>query len=1407
MIVTSLPDRPDTLTKRGHSYRNAILTLLSLWLILFFSALFSPPLLDDADSTHASAARFIVLSGDWVTLHVNGVRYLEKAPLPYWLVALCFKIFGFNTFSAHLPQALGVLLLALLGYRWANQAFGSRVAFYTGLATLTSLGVFLFTRIFIPEVLLSLLVCTSLYYFLQSLHPTTESGARRTDSWTRLFPYSMWTALALAVLTKGLVALVFVFGTAIVYLALTGEYKKWRSLKPISGALLFFLIAAPWHVLAGLRNTGGGHGFFWFYFVNEHFLRFLGRRIPMDYNRLPASLYWSLHLVWLFPWSLFAGLLIYQAITSFRRYSASNPLQSDQLSYWQPFAVVVVGIALRDTLHIPYLFTVAVAIALFFLQGLRRRQADSIPGTALLHVSTSSQRTTLLLTLFSILVLTFFSLSTNQEYYTFPAYLPLLILITAALSRAENIYAEDKFSRRWITVAHATFTVIGLTVAIALVIGLWSARHLPYVADIGDLLAHRNVGGYTLAMSHFFDLTGPSFAALRLPATLAAITLAFGPAIAWFLRTKRHHLYGTVAIAATAAVFLVAAHIALVRFGSMLSSQNLAEKIHQLEAAQVISPDSQLILYGDQSYGSSILFYLNQPTDQPASLVNGRTTSMLFGSTFPDAPDIFLTDSQLLKVWGTGARKILFVPLEERDNANHILGNNKILLAETSGKALFTDRPLDKPLPPAPINPISSPSQPADVLSLVPIAFIVLAILFICAIGIFLFKETAHAWNPVSVAILIISWLILQLNGIFSPGLLDDVDSVYIEIARQMLHRHDFVTPYIDGIRFFDKPPLLYWMAASSMAIFGESDWAGRIPLTLAVLALLLSVYALGIRFFSAISPAAHPDRGGLYAALAVATCIGPYLFTRFLIPDILICLWMTLAVHLTLIALDRVNQDRINQHRTDRHQKSNPALLPCLAFAAILALNLLTKGLIGLVFPIAFVLLYLALTKQLRLLPKLHIIPSTAVFLAIAAPWHILAALRNPAIPLPASLGLPATGGWAWFYLYNEHIARFFSKRIPHDYGQTPVWLFWLMLLIWIMPWGAFLPAAFRLFLPQLRRRLTSTPQEREAALSLVLWIVIVMGFFTLSARQEYYSLPAIPALALLAGGALAWSEGHPASTIRHSVMDLSFFLLLPLALLITAVCGYFAITAPHMPAGTDLATLLKNNPDLYNLSLGHLYDLTGDAMGLFRGPLTTVAIGMIVIGPIALLLRRRNHPFAANITLAVGMTITLLAAHEGYVRFNPILGSKDLAEAINKAQSNANLAQQSEHPARNQQLPTIHQPLPTNNQQLTTTSPPSDLIIIDGELTSGSSLVFYTRQQVHLINGRVNGLWYGSFWPDAPAIFETEASLHSLWADPRRIFLFTYNPTARQRDLAPFGRVYTLASAGGKTVLTNHP
>ena len=594
-----------------------------------------------------------------------------------------------------------------------------------------------------------------------------------------------------------------------------------------------------------------------------------------------------------------------------------------------------------------------------------------------------------------------------------------------------------------------------------------------------------------------------------------------------------------------------------------------------------------------------------------------------------------------------------------------------------------------------------------------------------------------------SILILLGTWLVLHFGCLFSPGLLDDVDSVYIEIAREMLVRHDYVTPYVDGIRFFDKPPLMYWLAAAGMKVFGVHDWAARLPLSLLVLAFFFAVYALGKRFFG--------ERGGLYAGLAAATSIGPYLFTRFYIPDILNALWLTLGIHLFLIALDRV-------------RAGSNARGPAWAFGAVLALNLLSKGLIGVVFPIAFVLLYAAITRELRSLWRMNPVSSTGVFLAIALPWHVLAAMRNPAIAMAAGNGLPARAGWAWFYLVNEHYLRFRGLRIPHDYGQVPLAIFLLLFFVWIMPWTAVLPTAARLARIEWDADLSS----REPGLTILLWSAIVLGFFSFSARQEYYSLPAIPAIALLAAWVLQAADVRGNALARRELRRATEYFLLPLMLVIAVAAGVLAAISRTPPPHADIAAALTTNPSAYTLALGHLQDLTARAMGFFRGPLVLISISALVAGAGPWILRRRGREFAANLCLAGAMCGVLLAVHGGLARFYPILGSKQLGVDLR---------------------PVLQ---------------PQDALMIDGELTSGSSLLFYTRHSVLLVNGRINGTWFGSFWPDAPPIFSDDADLHRRWTGAQRVFLFTSH-SERKADLAHFGPVRLFASAGGKLLLTN--
>jgi 4-amino-4-deoxy-L-arabinose transferase-like glycosyltransferase len=576
---------------------------------VFLGSLFSPPLLDDADSTHAEAAREMFDSGDYVTLHVNGVRYLEKAPLPYWLVVASYHLFGINEFSTRLPMAISVLLLGVLALVWGRRAFGERAGIYAALFVYTAAGVFLFTRILIPDVLLSVLIAASSYFFLTALEP-----AGRPWRW-----YAGYACMALGVLTKGLIALAFSGGAAFIYLAVTGEWRRWREFRLASGVALFLVIAAPWHILAGLRNTGGqgGHGFFWFYFVNEHFLRFLGKRYPRDYNKLPWALYWSLHLVWLFPWSLYLPT------------------------------------AIRTIIDV------------------RRVRRDDF-----------SARTRLLCWILAGLILVFFAISTNQEYYTLPAYLPLLMLIADGVARCEWSDCQS-IPKGWLRVSSAILAVVGVAAAIVLLALLWQSRHLPFEPDIGNVLAKHDMSADTLSTSHILDLSHESFAALRLPAVLAAVTLLTVPVLSFLVRLRRRHYVATWATALGMTLFLIAAHIALGRFGPYLSSRDLAQKI----AAQE-HPGDCVMIYGDQAFGSSLLFYLHTPI----KLVEGRTTSMWFGSTFPDAPQIYLTNADLQRDWSGSNRIFLFVPAHLKAKVDSLLPN-RMVMAEESGKYVYGNRP------------------------------------------------------------------------------------------------------------------------------------------------------------------------------------------------------------------------------------------------------------------------------------------------------------------------------------------------------------------------------------------------------------------------------------------------------------------------------------------------------------------------------------------------------------------------------------------------------------------------------------------------------------------------------------------------------------------------------------------
>ncbi|HEY1940396.1 MAG TPA: glycosyltransferase family 39 protein [Candidatus Angelobacter sp.] len=603
--------------------------------------------------------------------------------------------------------------------------------------------------------------------------------------------------------------------------------------------------------------------------------------------------------------------------------------------------------------------------------------------------------------------------------------------------------------------------------------------------------------------------------------------------------------------------------------------------------------------------------------------------------------------------------------------------------------------------------------------------------------------------------LVVLVWAVIYFSTLFQPPLMDDADTVHAEAAREMVQNNDWVTLRINGgFRYLEKAPLMYWCVAASYKIFGVHDWSTRLPIALGMLALLLVMYRMGRRFYG--------DEGGLYAALALGTGFGPFIYTRFLIPEMLVALWLALGFDFFLTSLEQ----------SERGEQ--PSLLVCWGLAATMALNVLTKGLIGLVFPVGTIFLFLLLTKNLRHLLRLRLFSSFLIFLAIAAPWHLLAGFRNPA--------QGEARGFFWFYFVNEHFLRFLKKRYPADYDTVPLWLFWGLMLVWLMPWTAFIVQAIRQAPVKLAAFRAGLNAQQRATLLFALWPLVILLFFSFSSRQEYYVLPGLPGVALLLGGWLARESSSPLDSLERRSGKISSLVLVFVGVAVCIACITLAWQAKAPPPNYNIAELLKQNPQDYALSFGHILDLTPQAMGAFRIPLLVAGIAFLLGTILNFLLRRTNRAFAANMVLTIMTTALLGAAYKGLMIFSPVLSSKVLAQAIEA------------------------------NWQ------PGAIIEDNGDYEAASSVNFYTHRQLRILNGRCNNIWYGSKFPDAPPIFDDDASFEQLWHGNKTVFLLTdakassdtkLTTECPQKEHLPDyiakDDACVMAKWGGKVVLTN--
>ena len=555
----------------------------------------------------------------------------------------------------------------------------------------------------------------------------------------------------------------------------------------------------------------------------------------------------------------------------------------------------------------------------------------------------------------------------------------------------------------------------------------------------------------------------------------------------------------------------------------------------------------------------------------------------------------------------------------------------------------------------------------------------------------------------------------------------DDGDALYAGVAKEMLRRGDWVTPYADGVRFLDKPPLMYWLMAASYAAFGVSEFSARLPSVLAVVGTTLLLFFTGRK--------AGGEPAGLISGLAFAFSVGTFLLTRMVFPDILFVFLLTLSIHGFL----------------DWYMDDRRPLLPAMLFYGGLAGAVLTKGLIGIVFPAAVVLIFVAWHREWAVLREFHVLSGSLLFLAVALPWHIIAAQRN--------------SGFLWHYFVNEHLLRFLGRRQPFDYESIPLLVFWALILLFLFPWSAFLPAVFRL----LRRSSMNDSRTHTAVCIHLIWAVVVLVFFSLSSRIEHYALPVFPPTALLVG--LALTQGIPAGSSRDLLLERAvkrgfgilaiiggFFLLL---LAGAAAIRIFGLWPVH-----EMRETVGRNSHAYQNYFGPMFDLPGEVWAGFQllaaGVVLSWFAGTLSAWRLNLAGRRVSAAFALGTMMAVFSFFVFRA--QGICE--PALSSREFGML----------------------LAPIYRA--------------GDSLVVVGDYETANSISFSSPIPIAVYAGRAAVLEAGFSYRDAPRVVLSRAELESRWYGPTRTFLLARDEDVGSLRLSPF---YLVHRSAGRTLVSN--
>jgi len=517
-----------------------------------------------------------------------------------------------------------------------------------------------------------------------------------------------------------------------------------------------------------------------------------------------------------------------------------------------------------------------------------------------------------------------------------------------------------------------------------------------------------------------------------------------------------------------------------------------------------------------------------------------------------------------------------------------------------------------------------------------------------------------------------------------SRAIFDDGDALYSHISQQMAVKGDWVTPYANGVRFLDKPPILFWVTASSYRVFGYNEFAARFPAALAVVGIALILFFLAKKVGGASA--------GLIAGTASALCVGTFLFTRQVFPDVFFVFFLTLSI----AAFLSWYQD-----------KRNP-VLPALVFYAAIACAVLTKGLMGMAFPAAIIILFLLWSRDLRRLWHFHIVKGILLFVILAFPWHILAALRNK--------------GFLWYFFVNEQFLRFLGKRQPFDYESISLPIFWGLVLVWLFPWSSFFPAMRHVW----RDSDQETPDARPVIRICTCWALVILVFFSVSSRIEHYSMPIFPPLAVLIGIALS-PESPWASLSKRSVAR-GFAFLGILGCLIGLIFVAGSLWMGLWSSGQSLSEAATVRLHAYKYYFAPIFEMPPNVLDRLKTPLAgtccVFALGFIS----AWWLNRRGRRLPAVMVLNLVMAGFCFFAFQSLGICEDILSSRQFGRKLNQVYR------------------------------------PGDRAVVLGDFETANSVNFYSPVILQVYKGSAALLQWGMRYPDAPKIVLSKAAFDEI-------------------------------------------